>query len=153
MASREYREARVMHAKKLLSALSALVMGLAVSCSREPRPPVEVTGTRFENKFQIDETRGLVVSVRINQLNGKPSSSDFRLVFTDEKGGPGSLAGLAIGFPEAADPAQRWVLLTNQKATIEKEGLYEFVYLIGPSVKEASLQFGQERVGSFTVPW
>lgn len=57
------------------------------------------------------------------------------------------------GFPDATDPGQRWVLLTSQTATIEKEGRYEFVYLIGPSVKEASLHFGQELVGSFTVLW
>jgi hypothetical protein len=85
-------------------------------------------------------------------------------------------------FLDAADPKQRWVLLddstgtlvrsyaallkTNdailqkgRKGSIEKEGRYEFVYLIGSIVKEASLIYGQDRpdvprpVTSFKVPW
>lgn len=121
----------------LVAALLALIASLVVSCSS--RPPVEITGTRFENKFQINETRGLVVSVRINRLQGKPTSDDFRLAFTDENGQTGDLASLAMGFPDAAKPEQRWVLLTDRTGTIEKEGRFEFVFLISQSVREASL--------------
>jgi hypothetical protein len=135
----------------LVAAFLALVAGLAVSSSS--RSPVEITGTRFENEFQINETRGLVVSVRINQLQGKPTSDDFRLVFTDENGQPGDLASLAMGFPDAAEPEQSWVLLTDRTGTIETEGRFEFVFLIGPSVREASLHYRQQAVGSFTIPW
>lgn len=122
-------------------------------CSRTPRPPIEVTGVRFpkadDPQFQIKESRGLIVSVRINQLAGKANAGDFLLA---SAGIPG-VSPFAAGFPDAADPNQRWITLFDHEATIQKEGTYELVYLLDRATTQASLHYKTRDIGSFKVPW
>jgi hypothetical protein len=138
----------------LCRASLALVAVFTAACS--PKPPLEVTGARIDSTFPVEGARGLVVSVQVNDLQGPPTSEDFRLVFADSSLPPGSLAAglapFAMGFPAAANPPQRWTILADRVVTIEKKGPFEFVFLIGPGVRQAALHFRQQAVGTVAVP-
>jgi len=168
---------------------AALALGVTVSCSIASQPRVRATGVHLDDAFQLvgSDSSGLVISVTINALAPKMTTDDFAAVAYDDKARrTGEVATLALRFLDGADPKPPWVLLdgpqgtlsrsyralidshaavveTTRKKSIEKVGRYEFVYLVGQSVRQAALVYDQDvvhrpdpnrvPVAKFTVPW
>ena len=149
----------------------------------------QTTGVRLDDAFHLpgSDTAGLVVSVKLNGLKPHASSNDFALVNIDGKGHrTGESACLAMRFLDGADPTPPWMLLNDPIGTLtrsyralldshaavaenvrsinlEKAGRYEFVFLVGTSVRRAALVHDDDvvhrpdpkrvPVASFDVPW
>ncbi len=148
---------------------------------------LHVTGVRLDNAFRLvgSDSSGLVLTVRIDQLLRPTSTGDFTLVIFNDQGRPsGEVSCLATRVVSGADskPQPRTLLddsagtlsrsyraqtdtgtaivEKSRRKSIDKPAVYEFVFLIGPSVKQGVLSYGENRpdvgrlpVGSFKVPW
>jgi hypothetical protein len=163
-----------------------LAIALMLSPLALAQPPQEITAVRLDNTFRLvgSDSSGLVVAVKIGALKRPASSGDFTLVIFDAQGHrSGETACLAIRRVDGSGSKQPWVLLDDQNGTlsrsyrsliesgaavVEKQrskaldqaGNYEFVFVIGPTVKQGALAYGENRpdvarvpIGSFKVPW
>lgn len=150
---------------------------------------MRATDVRLDDTFKLQgsDSSGLVLTVRIDQLPRTISTADFSLIIFDDRGKPsGESSCLAI---RAAGPAgtkpKPWTLLDdpagtlsrsyraqvgagtaivekNRGKTIDAAGVYEFAFLIGPTVKQGALSYGENSansanvarlpIGSFRVP-
>jgi hypothetical protein len=156
----------------------ALAMMLTSCCAVQAQPSVAVIAVRLDNDFRLtgSDSSGLIVSVSITELKPHTTSDDFRVRLFDDKGQPsGVLTCFAMKSLDAADPRPRWMLLDGPTGTlgrayaallqsnaailhkgrtriIDKAGRYEFVYLIGPNVREAALISGASRPEASRIP-
>jgi hypothetical protein len=169
-------------------ATATLLVALAALHSAA-QPQVQVTGVRLDDAFRLvgSNSSGLVVSVTIGEPKPRATSNDFALVNFDDNGRrAGESACLAMRFLDGADPKPPWSLLDDSTGTLERSyrsltqshtavaektrrknletaGRYEFVYLVGTSVKRAALVHDDDAVhrpdpkrvpvASFNVPW
>ena len=149
--------------------------------------PIAVAGVRLDEAFRLtgSNSMGLVVSVTVNELKPHTTSDNFLVRLFDPAGRPaGDISCLAMRqLPDGGGPNPPWILLDSPTGSLERSyaallaskaaivqkgrthavdrtGRYEFVFLIGPTAKQAALLFGENRpdvarlpVGSFKVPW
>lgn len=170
--------------KRLASAATAAAVILSLPPVIAAPETMRVTGVRLDDRFRLtgSNSTGLVVSIGVDELKPRMASRDFTLRIFDDRGrSSGEVACLAMKLVGGSD--SRWILLDEPTGTlrrsyralidsgaavvenqrskaIERVGQYEFVYLIGPTVKQGALTysvFGQNQagvpVGSFKVPW
>jgi len=160
--------------------LTAIVCATAAS-----QPTMAVAAYRLDDTFRLPGTNatGFVVSVRINAPGPGMTADDFILRLFDDSGRPlGENTTLAIRQHDNDAMKQPWVLLDSRgllersyapliaskaavaeqgrKRPIDRPGLYELVYFIGPTVRQASLFVGPDRpnvarvpIGAFKIPW
>jgi hypothetical protein len=147
-------------------------------------PVVGLAGVRLDDAFQLvgSNSSGLIATIDITAIAPDMTAGNFIARIFDDKGKPaGEMAPLAM---KALDgPDRRWVLLETSVGTLEKSyaamlkantavlhkgrnvpidkpGRYEFVYLVGPSVKQGAFAYQENKptaagiiVGPFKVPW
>src|SRR5262245_16191896 len=163
-----------------------IVVSLTALSLHAAQPALHVTGERLEPAFAMpgSDATGLVVSVTIDQLKGPATSNDFTLFVFDGRGTrTGQAHCAAMRLLDAGNGKQPWVLLTAPGGTlartykalldsgaaivgtdrtrpIERTGRYELVYVIGRSVKQAALTYGDDHpdparplIAKFDVPW
>jgi hypothetical protein len=148
-----------MHSKLIPRLVSSVLLLLVAtwitSCDRTPKAPFEIISTKPEPKFQIEETSGLGVFVRINQVGEGVAAGDFFLAVTDAGGKTVEIGCLAVFPLDAPKRNQRLVMLVQPDATVDatikKNGRYELFFLVGPSHKEAVLRYKQTSIGSFHI--
>src|SRR5262245_29054509 len=100
------------------------------------------------------DASGLVFTVNIERLARASSVKDFVLVIFNDQGRPaGEIACLKVRSVGGTGPAA-------ERKTIDTPGVYEFVFVIGPNVKQGVVSYGENRpdvarrpIGSFKVPW
>jgi hypothetical protein len=131
---------------------------------------VELIGVRIDSAFRLvgSNSSGLVVSVKIDELQGHRTSDDFALILFDADGRrSGTMACLAVRFLDGGDPKPPWVLLDDpagtlarsyralvdskaaviekvRQKTLETAGRYELVYLVATTQKRAALAYGDD---------
>ena len=148
-------------------------------------PPVAgLAGVRLDDAFHLvgSDSSGLIATIDITAIAPGMTAGNFIARIFDDRGKPvGEMAPLAMKALHGSD--NRWVLLETSVGTLEKAyaamikanaavlhkgknvpidkpGRYEFVYLIGPTVKQGAFAFQENRpaaagqiVGPFKVPW
>jgi hypothetical protein len=157
-------------------AVTALVMA---------SPPVAgLAGVRLDEGFRLvgSNSSGLIATIDITAATPGMTAGNFIARIFDDAGRPaGEMWPLAT---KAFDgPERRWVLLETSAGTLEKSyaamlkantamlhkgrnlpidkpGRYEFVYLVGPTVKQGAFAYQENKptaaaiiVGPFKVPW
>jgi len=121
-----------------------------------------VDGMRLSNvrldssAFQMpgSDASALVFTVNVERLARASSLKDFVLIIFNDQGRlAGEIACLKVRSAGGTGP-------TTERKTIDAPGVYEFVFVIGPNVKQGVLSYGENRpdvarrpIGSFKVPW
>ena len=164
--------------------VSNVIGWLAATVVAAAQPIAGVVGVTLDDAFQLvgSNSSGLIATINITSLAPGMTAGNFVARIFDEKGKPiGEIAPLAMKALDGAD--RRWVLLETSGGTfqksyaamlkgnlavvhkgknlpIDKAGRYEFVYLVGPSVKQGAFIYLEDRptaagliVGPFKVPW
>ncbi len=165
----------------MVSNLIAWVVAFLVVAS----PPVAgLAGFRLDDAFHLvgSDSSGLIATIDITTLAPGMTAGNFIARIFDDEGKPvGEMAPLAMKALDGSD--KRWVLLETSVGTLEKSyaamikantavlhkgrnvpidktGRYEFVYLVGPTVKQGAFAYQENTptaagiiVGPFKVPW
>ena len=149
-----------------------------------PPPVAGLAGVRLDEAFRLvgSNSSGLIATIDITAVTPGMTAGNFIARVFDDAGKPGGemwpLAMKALDGPE-----RRWVLLETSTGTLEKSyapmlkansavlhlgrnlpidkpGRYEFVYLVGPTVKQGAFAYQENTptaagiiVGPFKVPW
>ncbi len=173
-----------------LSAIALAVLPFVATASGQPpstsspQTSIQLTGVRLDQEFRLpgSNASGLVAAVTIDRLPRPSTTGDFTVFITDDQGKrAGEVSCLAMRFLDGASP-KRWVLLDSSAGSLARSyramidsgaavvettrnkpvetGHYEFVYLVGTSVRRGTLTYGDDRresarlaIGSFDVPW
>jgi len=164
--------------------VSHMIGWLVTTVVAAAQPVAGVVGVTLDDAFQLvgSNSSGLIARINITSLAPGMTAGNFVARIFDEKGKPtGEIAPLAMKALDGADG--RWVLLETSGGTlqesyaamlkanqavvhkgknlpIDKTGQYEFVYLVGPSVKQGAFVYLEDRPtaagligGPFKVPW
>jgi hypothetical protein len=164
--------------------ISNLIGWLVTTVVAAAQPVAGVVGVTLDDAFQLvgSNSSGLVATINISSTVPGMIAGNFVARIFDDKGKPiGEIAPLAMKALDGADG--RWVLLETSGGTLQKSyaamlkanlavvhkgknlpidnrGRYEFVYLVGPSVKQGAFVYLEDRptaagliVGPFKVPW
>jgi hypothetical protein len=164
--------------------ISKSMAWLVVAVFAASQPVARVAGVRLDAAFHLvgSDSSGLIATIQITAIAPGMTAGNFIARIFDDKGKPvGEMAPLAMRALDGAD--QRWLLLETQVGTLQKSyaamlkanaavlhkgknlpidrtGRYEFVYLVGPSVKQGAFVYLEDRptaagliIGPFNVPW
>jgi hypothetical protein len=164
--------------------VSNLIISLMTALVAAAPPVAGVAGVRLDDAFQLvgSNSSGLIATINITAIAPGMIAGNFIARIFDDKGKlVGEIAPLAMKALDGSD--RRWVLLETSVGTLEKAyaamlkanaavlhkgrnlpidkpGRYEFVYLVGPSVKQGAFAYQEDRptaagmiVGPFKVPW
>jgi hypothetical protein len=117
---------------------------------------MRVTDVRLDDAFRQpgSDSSGLVVTVNVDRLAKPGSIKDFVLIIYNDQGlRAGEIVCRTVR--SASGTGSR-----TERKTVDAPGTYEFVFVVGPSVKQGALLYGENRpdvarrpIGSFKVPW
>lgn len=164
--------------------VSNLIFGVVMALVAVQPSVAGLAGVRLDDGFRLvgSNSSGLIATIDITAVTPGMTAGNFIARIFDDNGKPaGEMWPFAV--KSLAGPDRRWVLLETSIGTLEKSytamikantavlhkgrslpidrtGRYEFVYLIGPSVKQGAFAYQENKptaagmiVGAFTVPW
>jgi hypothetical protein len=164
--------------------VSQLLAWLVAAALVAAQPSVAgLAGVRLDDGFRLvgSDSSGLIATIDVTAVPPGMTAGNFIARIFNDAGKPaGEMWPFAVKSLEG--PEKRWVLLETSVGTLEKSyaamikantavlhkgrnlpidwpGRYEFVYLIGPSVKRGAFAYQENKptaagliVGPFTVP-